>query len=335
MIEKPAIEDEKIIAVLNQDYSIQVRHLEFLPVGNDASAFSYRVETDDHIYFLKLKTDLSSLAGLFVSRFLKDQGIQQIVAPLPTKAQKLFGKAGPFSIILYPFIVGHEAMQVGMSDSQWREFGSVLKQIHGTELPTEISQHVRREMFVPQWSGVAKELHKQVNLLTYDDPYQKELAIYWKEHSKTIQALIDQAEQIGRHLQQINLPFVLCHADIHTANMLLTSDPAMFIVDWDDTLFAPKERDLMFVFGGDDREEQLFFDGYGNVEINQLVLAYYRYEWCVQEIGDYGQRVFWTKDAGETTKQNSLDGFIELFLPGDVVETALNTPFELEIRKHS
>ena len=43
----------------------------------------------------------------------------------------------------------------------------------------------------------------------------------------------------------------------------------MFIVDWDDTLLAPKERDLMFVLGEETietREEQLFFNGYGKCE---------------------------------------------------------------------
>ena len=112
----------------------------------------------------------------------------------------------------------------------------------------------------------------------------------------------------------------------------------MFIVDWDDTLLAPKERDLMFVIDEDTihtREEQLFFDGYGNVEINKLALAYYRYEWCVQEIGDFGERVLLTTDAGETTKQASVEGFIQLFSQGDVIEAAFNTPFESEIRNNS
>jgi len=74
------------------------------------------------------------------------------------------------------------------------------------------------------------------------------------------------------------------------------------------------------------REEQMFFARYGNVEINQLALAYYRYEWCVQEIGDFGNRVFLTKDTGESTKQESVEGFIELFSKGDVIEKALRTP---------
>lgn len=102
----------------------------------------------------------------------------------------------------------------------------------------------------------------------------------------------------------------------------------MFIVDWDDTLLAPKERDLMFVLG-EKREEQLFFKGYGRMEINPLVLAYYGYEWCVQEIGDFGERVFLMKDAGESTKKDSVEGFIKLFSRGDVVEAAFNTSIEI------
>ena len=333
MIEKPDISDEKLVTALNENYSIQISEIEFLPIGNDASAFSYRVETKNGIsYFLKIKTKLSNLAGLFVPRLLKDQGVEQVVAPIITNKQKLAEKMDGFSLILYPFIPGNEAMKVGLSNSQWTEFGATLKRIHVTELPPDISQYVRRETFVPKWGTLAKELQEQVNRQNYDDSYQKELAAFWKENNKTIQTVIERAEMIGKGLRQTDLEFVLCHADIHTANILLTQEQDMYIVDWDDTLRAPKERDLMFVLGEDTihtREEQRFFEGYGNVEINLLALAYYRYEWCVQEIGDFGHRAFLTKDTGERTKQESVIGFMKLFSPGDVIEAAFNTPLEV------
>jgi spectinomycin phosphotransferase len=339
MIEKPDIRDERIITALNENYSVQVSGIEFLPVGNDATAFSYRVEArDGRWYFLKLKTNLSNLAALFVPRFLKDHDIEQIVAPIATRTQKLVEELDGFAFILYPFISGNEAMKVGMSDAQWTEFGSILRQIHSTELPAAISQYVMRETFLPKWSNLAKELHEQVNIRNFDDFYQKELAVFWKKNNETIQTLIERTELIGQNLQRAALEFVPCHADIHTANILVTPDRELFIVDWDDTLFAPKERDLMHVLEENrihTREERSFFDGYGDVEINQLVLAYYRYEWCVQEIGDYGQRVFLTKDIGESIKQDAVEGFMKLFSRGDVIEAAFNTSFESEIRNIS
>ena len=196
------------------------------------------------------------------------------------------------------------------------------------KLTTHILQYVKQESFIPKWSSLAKTLHKQVNTRNYDDPYQKQLAIFWKENNETIQTLVERAEILGKRLQHANLEFVLCHADIHTANILITQEQNMFIVDWDDTLLAPKERDLMFVLG-EKREEQLFFKGYGRMEINPLALAYYGYEWCVQEIGDFGERVFLMKDAGESTKKDSVEGFIKLFSHGDVVEAAFNTSIEI------
>jgi spectinomycin phosphotransferase len=333
MIERPHIRDETIISALRESYSIPVVGVEFLPIGNDASAWAYRVDTEhQNAYFLKIRKEIPNQAGFLVPRFLQDHGIGQVLAPLPTKAKGLWISVEDFFLILYPFVVGKGAMECGMSDSQWTEFGSILKRIHMTELPSDISQSVRRETFIPKWSNLARELHKHLHERDFDDPYQKELAAFWKKNNETIQTLIERAEMIGKRLQQTDLEFILCHADIHTANILLTQEQEMFIVDWDDTLLAPKERDLMFVLEEETihtREEQLFFDGYGKVEINQLALAYYRYEWCVQEIGDFGKRVFVTEGSGESTKQDSVEGFIKLFSQGGVIEAALNTPMEV------
>lgn len=153
-----------------------------------------------------------------------------------------------------------------------------------------------------------------------------------EKNNEKIQTLIERTESLGKRLRHTNLEFVLCHADIHTANILITQKQNIFIVDWDDTLLAPKERDLMFVLGENSvetREEQLFFKGYGNAKINPLVLAYYGYEWCVQEIGDFGERVFLTKNTGENTKKDSVEAFMKLFSQGDVVESAFNASVEI------
>ena len=332
MIEKPSIRDETIISVLREHYSLPVSQIDFLPIGNDASAWAYRVTTaSENNYFLKLRKEISNPAGFLVPRFLQDHGMAQALAPLLTRERQLWIPVEGFFLILYPFVDGSEAMQVGMSDSQWTEFGSLLKRIHRTKLPAEVSQYVRRETFVPKWGHIARELQEQINARNYDDASQKELAAFWKKNQEIIQTIIEQAERIGKHLQHADLEFVLCHADIHTANLLLTQGQEMFIVDWDDTLFAPKERDLMFILAGDKirtKDECLFFNGYGNVEINELALTYYRYEWCVQEIGDFGKRVFLTNNAGKITKESAVEGFMQLFSEGDVIETALNAPVE-------
>jgi spectinomycin phosphotransferase len=122
---------------------------------------------------------------------------------------------------------------------------------------------------------------------------------------------------------------VLCHADLHTGNVLLDDAGRVWIVDWDETVLAPRERDLMFVVGGGigiggigPREEERFFQGYGPASIDPLALAYYRYAWAVSDIGAYGEQVFLRPDLGEVTRHAAVAAFMSLFQPGRIVERA-------------
>jgi spectinomycin phosphotransferase len=134
---------------------------------------------------------------------------------------------------------------------------------------------------------------------------------------------------LGCRLQQQSHDLVLCHADIHTANLLLAPDGSLFVVDWDQPVLAPKERDLLFVVGGTvggfiigSREDDLFFQGYGKTEIDWLALAYYRYEWIVADVGGFGEQVFLMDAVGDETKEDGLRLFRLLFAPGNIVESA-------------
>ena len=136
-------------------------------------------------------------------------------------------------------------------------------------------------------------------------------------------------EALGEALRQRKLETAICHADIHTANLLVDGQDKLFVVDWDGVCLAPRERDLMFVVedasletGPCHPQQAWFFEGYGAVPIDRKALAYYRGEWAVQEIGDFGGRVFHAKQGGDLTRMDSVQGFKQLFEPGDVMEAA-------------
>ncbi len=77
---------------------------------------------------------------------------------------------------------------------------------------------------------------------------------YYQAKSRTnedeIHRLVDGAEQLAQMLQNDSHSCVLCHSDIHAGNVLIDQSNAIYIVDWDAPIMAPKERDLMFI-GGD------------------------------------------------------------------------------------
>ena len=331
MIEKPILQDEKIVACLGENYGIAVSRIEFLQLGNDSSAWVYRViARDGKDYFLKVRRGGVDVPGVLIPRFLFEQGIEQVVAAIPTKTQQVWQPLEEFVLLLYPFIKGQMGMEIELRDSQWIEYGRFLKQLHTTRLPEHLLEQLPKESFVPKWSGVVDGLcEKVMKDNTFWHPSENELAAFWKKKEVEIRSIVKRADELGKRLQEKDLEFILCHADIHNANLLLTRERKMHVVDWDGAILAPKERDLMFIvettiggFAVESKEEKLFFQGYGRTQVDPLALAYYRYEWVVQDIGDYGERVFLLKDVGDETKADAVQGFKEMFQPGNVVESA-------------
>ena len=337
MLEKPNLHDETILACVRESYGLPVAGVEFLPVGNDSYAWVYRARTEDGAsYFVKVKKGPVSKPSLIIPRHLKDSGIEQVVAPLRTTVHDLWTDVDGYTLILYPFVEGSVGMEVGLSDHQWMEFGAALRRVHSSRLSAELLEQVRRETFAPKWGGVVKELQRQINTTAYHDPIAQALASFWKEHSETIGRMVERAEKLGRALQHDSSVLVLCHADIHTANILLDQDQKLFMVDWDEALLAPIERDLMFVVGGavggaavESQAEAWFFKGYGATPLDPAALAYYRYEWVVQEIGDFGERVLLMDGVGDETRADAVQGFRDLFQPGNVVEAASSSEAHL------
>lgn len=327
MIEKPSITDKKIVSDLQQHFSIPVVGIEFLPLGWDA--WSYRVDAENKAYFLKVRKGLPNPAGILLPRYLSDQGIKQVMAAFPSAKDELWEKVGDFYFILYPFIVSRQVMGVGMSDTHWVEFGSILKQLHTAKLPPKILNEMKREIFVPPRLEWIKEIHAQVKMHKYDDPFQKEVAEFWLENYSTISLILERTEILVKQMQEAKVKFVPCHGDVHTGNLLITEDDKIFLVDWEDTRLAPKERDLIFLPGDlGTREEELFFQGYGAPEIDPLAQAYYRHHWCIEDMG-FAEHIFTTEDVGEKTKRDAIFWFKHLFAKGSSIETALDTKVEV------
>src|SRR5205085_10126041 len=135
------------------------------------------------------------------------------------------------------------------------------------------------------------------------------------------------AEQLGQKIQKHQTEFVLCHSDIHAGNVLIANDGTLYIVDWDQPIMAPKERDLMFIGGGvanvwnNPREEEFFYQGYGKTEIHKDILAYYRHERIVEDIAIYSQQLLFTADGGRD-REIMYTHFIDMYESNGVVDIA-------------
>jgi spectinomycin phosphotransferase len=337
MREKPNIAEEQLLTHLEGKYHLSVLNLEFLPLGLDTNAGTYRVVTGQGTaYFLKAKQASSFYKpACVVPRYLRDQGITAVVAPIPTQQQTLWTQLEHWHIMLYPFIDGETGWQPGLNDEQWRTVGVALKQIHGAMLPPEGFPSLRNERFDPGEYSRWIESFEAQQLASHDgSSIERDLRACWIAHQSTIHMLLTLMEKLASLLQTQAGPRVICHADLHPGNILRTPSNDVFIIDWDDVMLAPKERDFLFVneTGLTRQTPSPFFQGYGATEIDWAALTYYRGERVITDLIECAQDVLFRDDLEDATKAEAVELFRDIFGKNGEVELAFATAAHLEQR---
>ena len=334
MRDDPGLDTARIAATLDAHYGLRVASVAFLPIGYDRNAAVYRVTADDSAaYFLKVRFGPVDEPGLLVPRALIERGVPTVLAPLRARSSALWcpldGGDG-HTAVLYPFIRGENAMVAGMSDDQWRTFGATLRQVHGSGLAADLRGLLPEETFALPSAALVRRLLAQVEdpATAFESPAAARLAAFWRGNADRIRALLARAEALGSELRARPLERVLCHADIHAANILVGYDGRIHLTDWDGPLVAPRERDLLFVVGSliartvEPREEELFFAGYGPVAVDPDTIVYYRYERVVEDLGEFGKSVFLDPRLGEEARAADARLAMGFFAPGGMVARA-------------
>lgn len=331
MLEKHALPDQTIIKCLNTDYGIAVATLTFLPIGADSNASIYKAQTFDHSsYFIKLKLGHHHDIGIEIVELLQRAGTSQVIPPIKTIHGKSTQLIDDFTLIVYPFVEGQDGFSRSLTDDQWIKLGKALKLVHEVEVPSSIQSSIRRETYSPKWRDALRSIYPHVEGGPVTDEIGLKLQKFMKQTMPDIRRLVDRAEQLGKKLQTHSPKFVLCHSDIHGGNVLIHESSDIYLVDWDEPIMAPKERDLMFIGGGIGNvwnkplEENLFYTGYGKTDINPTSLAYYRHERIVEDIAIYSQELLLTT-AGGKNRTEMYRHFIAMFEPQGVVDIAFKT----------
>jgi spectinomycin phosphotransferase len=330
MREPPDLAEDAIVRALQAGFGIRVAGLWFLPVGNDADSWAYRVQAGDGPeWFLKVRSGTAAMPGAAVPAYLHRRGTPGVLAPLPTRAGEPYLVAGRFALALYPMLDARHGAETGLSSAQWRELGAIIARVHATPPTPDLTRLVGRERYRPSRRELLPKLEAALAGADPGDPVAGALAASWQARRAVISALVARADRLGAELAADPAPQVLCHADLHLWNVLVEDAGRLWIADWDEAVLAPRERDLMFVVGAGighgqvgPSEEASFLEGYGQVTADPALLAYYRCAWAVQDIAAYGEQALLSPTAGEATRRAAVDGFEDLFASGNIVDLA-------------
>lgn len=364
MLEKPDLNEKRLIASLQAHFGLHVTQLTFLPLGADLNTAVYRAVTSSgESTFVKLRRGDFNPATVSIPYYLHatlmsggvspgdsspgdvSPGDVPIIPSLPTLDGQLWADLDPFKVILYPFVEGRNGFEVDVTDEQRIALGKALKQLHTAHIPPELAQGIPRETFSPRWRAAVRRFLERIEHETTADPVAAEAAAFLHSHRATTLDLMDRAERLARDLQEQPREQVLCHGDIHGWNLLIEPNGALHIVDWDTLIFAPKERDLMFVgvsLGGHghtpEQETALFYQGYNGrgrpicwgepicwggptcpppTAVDPIALAYYRYERIIEDIAVFCEQLLGSTTGGEDRAQSLAYLKSNFLAPGD------------------
>ncbi len=129
-----------------------------------------------------------------------------------------------------------------------------------------------------------------------------------------------------------DLNAVPCHADPHLGNLVVTGADTVALIDFDDAVLAPPERDLMFVLGGGvfaerlvtQRQQEAFLRGYGPHARDDRLLAYYRGLRVLEDVSDPATVVL-DPEPPATERITSLGYVTATLAPGALLDQALRS----------
>ena len=330
MLEKPDIDEERLIAHLRTAFGLPIVAIDFLPLGADANTAVYRAATrDGTACFVKLRAGAFDELAVTLPLFLHSQGMAEIIAPLPSRDGRAFARFGAYAVIVYPFVDGDDGYAVALSDTQWAAFGRAVHRLHTLPLPPVMLDRLPQIAYTKRWRDAVRHALHRAATDSFADPLAAELATFLRAQHDATQNLIDRAARHAQAMQARPRDLVLCHTDLHAGNLLVTGSGALYLVDWDEPKLAPKERDLMFIggaqgFAGRSAEEEIarFYRGYGATELDPIALAYFRYERILEDIALYCDDI-WSDNADGEDRRQALIYLQSNYAPAGTIATAI------------
>jgi spectinomycin phosphotransferase len=327
---------------LRSGYGVDAAEMEEIEAGADAAARAWRVvSADRRRLFLKVRLG-GRPAAILLPRLLRDLGMDEPIAALTTLSGAGWLDIHGWTAVVMPLVDGPTALEAGLDLAGWRQLGCFAARLHATTVPPDLRAALGVDRFGREATNHAWTIDTRIEAL---DPAGLDIESTvvregWLSRRALIRRLIQLSETLAARIRSrdqaaITRSLVPCHADLHAGNILLDAEGRIRIVDWDESILAPRERDLMFVRGSvvagrvADEEADAFEAGYGAVRIDRELLAHYRVDWAVQDVSGYAWEVLYRPDRDPPTRPRARQRFMGQFDPGGQVEGAFEIAAEI------
>jgi spectinomycin phosphotransferase len=263
---------DQLAALLGSRYGLAVERLEPAPRGWTGETYAATAR-DGARFFVKVypreRLPPTAAAALPVLTELHRLGLSEPSRPIPSTSGALHERLGEDLVVVFEYL---DAVRMGPPFTFGGErLGDLIARLH--EQTGRVASPLAREAFAPAygellWRALARAREEPA----VDEP-RRGLRRFLDEQSSAIADGWAAFGEVARACRAARFEPVLTHGD-WPFNLLQGADGTVHLVDWDELLLAPAERDTWFA--GDD---PAFWRAYrarraGQAE-NELATAYY------------------------------------------------------------
>ncbi|MDO8551709.1 MAG: phosphotransferase [bacterium] len=306
MLTEPSINQLSVKTKLEEEYGLKLAKLTFIPKGE--CSWGYILEDENkQKSFLKIYPNLSvpETAFILTNDLFEKAGIKNIIHTYKTKTGGVRVRIDTFQMALFNYVYGKDGNEQPLTDAHLQQLGKLLKRIH--QANSRVGEYPIREDFsIPKKDDFIQIISDFGRLPMEIGKEARELRDFIILHKLELFEEYKKLEESRSKLLGLNLPFVTCHGDPTPGNIRVGVDGEIYLIDWDDPIFAPKEKDLFFFADPKYQSVLASYEEAGNLEINQEVVDFYRHKWNITEIIDYGNRFLYS-NMSEVQKRHDLE----------------------------
>ncbi len=299
MLTESSIDKSLLKDVIQETFGIGI--IDFTLVPKWEAARGYIIESSNHkSFFLKIYWDdkIPDSAFRFADDLFARAGIVNIAHPIPTSHGQMRIHIRDFQIALFDWISGRTAEEHKLTETQLERLGELLAKIHQSK--TIIGEYPVRENFAIPFKNRFLAIFDSMSKTTSKSTkYRTRLELFLEPHRQKFMRELETLEKLQRKVKARKLEFVNCHGELSPGNVLSSDNGEVHLLDWDDPIFAPKEKDLLFF---KDNVEPVM-KGYGafskDTIIDRDVLEFYGHMWNLGEIADYGGKLLFENHSDE------------------------------------
>ncbi len=276
---------DRLDNLLTAHYALEVHSVQPAPRGFVAE--TYRVwTTQEQSYFVKIfplgRLPRHALASLPLLPELYRLGLTNIPVPLTTTTGAWYTDDADTVVVVLGNIVADHT-----STYDLRSFGELVAQLHHlTEFITMPCSHETFDL------PYAAQLQARLRSAMHQPPRDKVVAglqQFIEEYVKEIQQDWAELESVAAQCRSATPRHVLTHGDA-PGNVLSDARGNIYLVDWDEVLLAPPERDTWFLL-----DEPAFLKGYlsvfGEYKPNLLTYRFYLLNRYFEDLFGYVEEI--------------------------------------------